>query len=72
MNVSVYIKESLLTEVKKRVRRDGTSLSRFVEKALEKTVNEPVPSLSLKTLSKLEGILNLGGDALKDTGRYYE
>ena len=72
MNISVYIKEPLLGEVKMKARKEEMSLSKFVEKALEKMVNESVPSFPLKSLSKLNGIVNFGGDAVEDCERWYE
>jgi hypothetical protein len=72
MNVSIYIKEPLLREVKKRAKMKGMSLSSFVERALLNMIKEPIPSIDMKTLDSLEGIVKLGGDALKDTEKYYE
>ena len=72
MNVSIYIKEPLLCEVKMKAQKEEMSLSKFVEKALEKMVDESVPFFPMKSLSKLKGIVKLGGDALEDSERYYE
>ena len=72
MNVSVYIKEPLLAKVRDKAQKEGISLSRFVEHALEEVVGEPLPSLPMDALAVLEGIVKFGGDAVKDTERYYE
>ncbi|GEM_PF-2166295 len=72
MNISIYIKEPLLNKVREKARRKGMSLSKFIEKTLEKVISEPVPSLPVDTLSRLKGIVGWGGDAVKDSEEYYE
>jgi len=72
MNVSVYIKEPLLAKVKEKAKREGISVSKLVELALEEVVNESIPSVPLKNLASLNGIVKLGGDAVKDAEKYYE
>lgn len=72
MNISIYIKQPLLGEVRKKAQGEGISLSKLIEMALERIVNEPVPSIPLKTLSRLSGMVKLGGDAVKDVERCYE
>jgi len=49
----------------------GMSLSSFIEMALLNMIKEPVPSIKMNTLDNLEGIVELGGDALKDTEKYH-
>jgi len=49
----------------------GMSLSSFIEMALLNMIKEPVPSIKMNTLDNLEGIVEPGGNALKDTEKYY-
>ena len=72
MNISIYIKEPLLAKVKKMARENDISLSKLMEKALEKMADNDIPSLPLKHLSTEEGILALGGNAVEDADGYYE
>jgi len=72
MNVSLYLRKPLLDRIRGKARQEGVSLSRLVERLLEKSVEENLPSVPLKNLLKARGALHLGGDAVKDAENYHE
>jgi hypothetical protein len=72
MNTSIYIKEPLLNRIKKKAKRRKISLSKYVERSLELSLEERLPAMPIKRLTPLKNMISLGGDTLTDTENFHE